>query len=213
MLLYACTLNGAKKRISKWKKGALFGTLKVTLSKYQIPGSRGTGKVVIELRGALEYILAQSGPVSTVLRRALIEIALRAAAGDADLFTQVSEWKKTMDPSVRSMLMSGYVRSAEAEEKDALAPPEEVALPLPEDSVDAGQFLCYRNSDQDMSTWLQRSCGLTASHANHEIFDPLRQAAVLGMSRETFDKLMTEAFAEWRKHYRAVQLAAQKQEE
>ena len=117
-----------------------------------------------------------------------------------------------MDPSVRSMLMSGYVRSELAEEKDALQPPEEVASPLPEGSVDAVQFLCYQDldSDQDMSAWLQRKCGLTPVQSNNEIFDPLRQASVLGMSRETFDELMTTAFAEWKRHCRTVQLAEQK---
>lgn len=97
MLLHECSQKGAHNRIARLRNEPIHGLLGF-LSRYRVPGSRGTGKVVIELRDALEYILAQSGPIPTILRRTLIEIALRAAAGDVDLFTQVSEWKKNNGP-------------------------------------------------------------------------------------------------------------------
>ncbi len=87
----------------------------------------------MELRHVLEYVLAQKGLVADSLRRSLIEIACRATAGDQDLFRAVSAWKKTTDPKIRSMLMSGYVRSAVARVEDPLPEPEQVAEPLPED--------------------------------------------------------------------------------
>ena len=93
----------------------------------------------MELRNVLEYILMQKGDVAGTIRRALIEIAFRAAAGDQDLFHAVSKWKKTMDPKVRAILMSGYVRSESAKSNDPLPAPEEVAEPLPDD-VKAAQF-------------------------------------------------------------------------
>ena len=130
MHLNGCSKDTAKKRISRLEKGDTHGGQNVTLSRYQIPGSRGTGKVVIELRHVLEYVLAQKGEVASTLRRALIEIASRAAAGDQDLFRAVSEWKKAMDPKMRAMLMSGYVRSESAKREDPLPSPEEVADPL-----------------------------------------------------------------------------------
>ena len=87
----------------------------------------------MELRHVLEYVLAKKGSVADTLRRSLIEIACRATAGDRDLFCAVSVWKETMDPKIRAMLMSGYVRSEAAREEDPLPEPEQVAEPLPED--------------------------------------------------------------------------------
>ena len=99
------------------------GLSKWTLTTYQIPGQSGHPKPVIELRHSIEYTIAQQGLIPTMLRKTLIEIAFRAMAGDHDLFTQVEEWQKTMDPIMRSILMSGYVPSAEAMQQDLLSIP------------------------------------------------------------------------------------------
>ena len=130
MHLHGCTLNGANMRVKALKSQVVFKDIleKVTLSSHG-----GTGKVAMELRHVFEYVLASNVPVATTLRRSLIEIALRATAGDLDLFRAVSAWKETMDPKIRAMLMSGYVRSAAAQAEDPLPEPEQVAEPLPED--------------------------------------------------------------------------------
>jgi hypothetical protein len=129
MHLHGCSQNTARVRINRLQREAQ----NVLLSKYRVPGSRGTGKVVMELRHVLEYVLAQKGVVAATLRRSLIEIACRATAGDQDLFRAVSAWKQTMDPKIRAMLMSGYVRSEAAMTEDPVPEPEDVAEAKPEE--------------------------------------------------------------------------------
>jgi hypothetical protein len=146
MHLHGCSKQGANIRILRLKENSRNGILENSrngiLEKYRVPGSSGTGKVAIELRYMLEYVLAQKGEVAATLRRSLIEIACRATAGDQDLFRAVSTWKQTMDPKIRAMLISGYVRSEAAMTEDPVPEPEDVADLLPEDVAEAKPEEC-----------------------------------------------------------------------
>ena len=75
MHLHGCSKQSAKVRISQ-------GKINLTLEKVQVSSRGGHPKVAMELRHVLEYVLAQKGEVASTLRRSLIEIASRAAAGD-----------------------------------------------------------------------------------------------------------------------------------
>jgi len=207
MLLHDCSRKGAKDRICRLNKGRKSAALlkkdskRETLSRYRIPGSSGHGKVVIELRHALEYVLGQRGEIPSRLRGSLIQIAMRASAGDLDLFNQVSDWKSTMDPTMRAMLMSGYTCSEEAKTSDPLAPVEELtAAALPCDAVDAGPVLIsYQSSGQSLEGWLACEQGMTTDQMEHEAFIELRRAAAVGVTNEQMNTLWTAATVEWKK--------------
>ena len=89
-------------RCSKWEAHAIISRsyqdrtkdhISVDIKNIQISCYEEDGKLSIELHHALEYILAQIGPIPPVMRRALIEveIALDAAAEDVDVFYQIVE--------------------------------------------------------------------------------------------------------------------------
>jgi hypothetical protein len=104
MCIHGCSQRAACVRISRLKKNQR----SLDLSKYKIIGSRGTGKVIIEIRKSLEYVLGLSGPIPTTLRYALINIALRAAAGDPNLLSEAAAWRETLSPTTRNSLLKGY---------------------------------------------------------------------------------------------------------
>ena len=165
MHLHGCLKQAANERISQFQKYQH----NLILSKYRIPGSRGTGKVAMELRYVLEYVIAQKGEVAATLRRSLIEIACRATAGDQDLFRAVSTWKKTMDPKIRAMLMSSYVRSEAAMTEDPVPEPEDVADLLPEDVVEVKPEECKISTSRPPQQ--QQQPRLTFLEAEQELLE------------------------------------------